>query len=67
MYRVRRVVKNSGQDKLLSDYQGNKVLLMMNIASQCSFDLQYQGLEMLYRHYREDKSESSASDIEQLL
>lgn len=34
------------QDKLLSDYQG-KVLLIMNIASQRGFMLQYQGLEML--------------------
>ncbi|ABI58987.1 hypothetical protein Neut_0715 [Nitrosomonas eutropha C91] len=66
LYRARRVVKNSGQNKLLSDYQG-KVLRMMNITSQCGFELQYQGLEMLYRHYREDKPESPASDIEQLL
>ncbi|MBN8705179.1 MAG: glutathione peroxidase [Bacteroidetes bacterium] len=41
----------SGQEKNLSDYKG-KVLLIVNVASQCGFTPQYEGLQKLYDEKR---------------
>jgi glutathione peroxidase len=40
----------SGQDKKLSDYEGN-VLLIVNVASECGLTPQYDGLEKLHETY----------------
>ncbi|WP_165186963.1 glutathione peroxidase [Caulobacter soli] len=41
-----------GQDVNLADYRG-QVLLIVNTASKCGFTPQYEGLEALYRAYKD--------------
>ena len=41
-----------GHDVRLADYKG-KVVMIVNVASRCGFTPQYEGLEALYRGYKD--------------
>jgi glutathione peroxidase len=43
----------TGETKSLRDYAG-KVLLIVNTASKCGFTPQYEGLESVYRKYKDE-------------
>jgi glutathione peroxidase len=46
------VKDNYNKDVSLSDYNG-KVLLIVNVASECGYTPQYKGLEEIYKKYKD--------------
>jgi glutathione peroxidase len=46
------VRRNDGTETTLAEYEG-KALLIVNVASKCGLTPQYEGLESLYREYKD--------------
>ncbi|MBZ0198516.1 MAG: glutathione peroxidase [Ignavibacteriaceae bacterium] len=46
----------NGNDVQLSEFEG-KVLLIVNVASKCGYTPQYEGLERIYKKYKESRFE----------
>lgn len=55
-----------GQDVSLKNYEG-KVLLIVNVASKCGLTPQYEGLEALYKQYKDQGFEILAFPCNQFL
>ncbi len=58
--------KNDGSETKMSEYAG-KVVLVVNTASRCGFTYQYEGLEKLYKKYRDKGFEILAFPCNQFI